>query len=174
MHEASALRRRSDLKKLRELQAKMPRTLQILNVRGDPAWSLRLQIRIPTAKNSNYPSDSQEISEVEIVLPESYPFPPGQDVSFSSPIWNPNVFPSGKWSYGDWKITENMELFVIRLMKVIALDPDIVNPKSPANHDAADWYSQQKKQYPKTFPTVSWPELMSDSFKPKISWHTIK
>ena len=66
------------------------------------------------------------------------------------------------------------ELFVIRLMKVIALDPTIINPKSAANGEAARWYIKQLTVKPRLFPTVSLIEIMSEPLKPKISWNTVK
>ncbi len=174
MNEASALRRKNDLDKLHELQSRLPRALQILGVTGDPPRSIKLRIRIPTARNANYPQEKQEVNEVEIVLPENYPFPPGPIVNFTTPIWNPNVYISGKWCFGDWKITENLELFVARLMKVIALDPTIVNPASPANGEAARWYVRLEGLRPDLFPTVSLTGLTAQAEKPKIVFRSIK
>jgi len=174
VNEALAIRKRTDVAKLKELQTKMPGALEILSVVGDPPRSVKLRIRIPTAMNNRYPQQKQDISEVEIQLPEGYPLPPAgvPFVNFMTPIWNPNVYPSGKWCFGEWTITENLELFVVRLMKVIALDPTIINPRSAANGDAAHWYVQLLEQRSGLFPTVSIAELMSE--KPKIAWRTIK
>lgn len=174
MNEASAIRRRTDLAKLRELQTRASRALEILRVTGEPPRSIRLRIRIPTAKSARYPQEKQDVNEVEIVLPESYPLPPGPFVNFITPIWNPNVYSSGKWCFGEWKITENLELFVTRLMKVIALDPTIINPRSAANAEAARWYVQLHQQRPELFPTVAVSGLLAEAEKSKIAWHTIK
>ncbi len=173
MSSTSALRKETDLKKLRELQSRIPKYLEILEVSGNPPKLIRLRIRIATAKNSNYPSEQQEISEVKIELPENYPFQVPV-VNFLTPIWNPNVYSSGRWCFGDWKITENLELFVTRLMKVIALDPSIVNPASPANYDAGKWYVQIKNRQSNIFPTVSISNLVAEVEKPKITWKPIK
>jgi len=170
----SATRRRTDIIKLQELQAKMPRTLTILGVKGIPAQAVKLRIRIPTAHNNAYPRERQEASEVEIILPENYPFPPGPSVNFKTPIWNPNVYKSGKWCFGEWKITDNLALFVIRLMKVIALDPAITNPLSAANGEAAGWYVQSHRLHPELFPTVSLSGLMVEAPQPTIAWRSIK
>lgn len=170
----SATRRRADVEKLQELQTKMPRVLTILSITGDPARSIKLRINIPTAKNGSYPKERQETSDVEIVLPENYPFPPGPSVDFKTPIWNPNVYKSGKWCFGEWKITENLELFVVRLMKVIALDPTIINPRSAANAEAATWFVNHHRLRPELFPTVEISGLMIAAPQPSISWRSIK
>lgn len=174
INEASIIRRLADVTKVRELAKKMPRLLSIIDIDGNPARALSLRINIPTVKNSSYPQNKQDFSEVVIELPERYPFPPGPSVIFKTPVWNPNIYQSGKWCYGEWKVTENLELFVIRLMKVIALDPTIINPKSAANGEAARWYIKQLTVKPRLFPTVSLIEIMSEPLKPKISWNTVK
>lgn len=170
----SAIRRRADLAKLRELQVRMPQALSILGVSGDPPQSIKLRITIPTAKNVSYPQVRQEVSEVEILLPERYPFPPGPIVTFSTPIWNPNVYVGGRWCFGDWNVTENLELFVIRLMKVIALDPVIINPQSAANAEAAKWFVLQRGRNPELFPTVALSGLIGKVPGPSITWRSIK
>jgi len=175
INEVSATRRRADLAKLRELQTRMPRALAILGVTGDPVRSIKLRISIPTAKNGAYPQDRQEVHDVEIEFPESYPLSTnGPVVKFMTPIWNPNVFPSGQWCYGPWNVTEHLELFVTRLMKVIALDPAIINPGSPANREAANWFVRQHSQHPKLFPTVALSGFMAEAPKPSIGWRSIK
>lgn len=168
----SATRRKADVDKLKELQAKMPNVLKITKITGEPARSINLMINIPTVKNSSYPREKQETTEVQIDFSENYPFPPGPTVNFKTPIWNPNVYKSGKWCFGEWKVTENLELFVIRLMKVIALDPTIINPSSAANGEAAKWFN--KNIHSNMFPIVDITSLISQSSKPSIAWRSIK
>ena len=174
MSEASALRKRSDLLKLRELQARVPRVFEIREVKGDPPESIKLLIRIPTAKNTNYPEERQEVSEVTILLPDNYPVRACPTVLFSTPIWNPNVYDSGRWFYGDWRITENLSLFVTRLLKVIVMDPTIVNPESPANGRARDWYVQLRSRRPELFPTAALPDSIVQGEVAKVTWRSIK
>ena len=153
----------------------MPRTLKILQATDDLVMALRLRITIPTAKNQEYPRQVQESSEVSISLPGNYPMQPGPMVTFVSPIWNPNVYASGRWCSGLWQVTENLELFVKRLMRVIALDPAIVNPSSPANVAAAAWYRQMLQRNPRAFPTVSLESLEGPAVpKPSIAWRSIR
>lgn len=174
MNEALSIRRRTDLEKLRGIQAKAPGLLEILRVTGDPPQSVSIRFRIPTVKNRHFPQERQEISEVEILFSERHPLPPGPIARFKTPIWNPNVYPSGQWCYKDWVVTEYLDLFVLRLMRVIALDPQIINPQSAANGDAARWYVQMKERCPELFPTAPISIMMAESDKPKIAWRTIK
>lgn len=172
MTDPFAIRKREDLAKLRALQAKLPRTLEILQVTGDPPQSIALHVRIPTAKNASFPRERQEITEATIALPANYPLG-APTVHISTPIWNPNVYSSGKWCYGSWTVTENLELFVVRLMKLIALDPTIINPSSPANSAASTWYVGLRNRHPDLVPTVMVTDLIREAEKPKIAWRNI-
>jgi ubiquitin-protein ligase len=162
-----ATRKIADIQKLRMLAAKMPAALEITGLCGNPPSSLTCRIIIRTAKNENFPNETQNINDIEIQFPERYPIQPPV-VQIKTPIWNPNVYTSGKWCFGTWDPTENLELFIIRLMKVIALDPAIINPNSPANKLAADWYRYRTIRQPGLFPTVSILSLMVNTERPKI------
>lgn len=175
MNQVFALRKREDLAKLRALRERMPRTLEIIRESGDPPNWITLAIHIPTAPNQSYPREKQLVSEVDIKLPEQYPLKAGPKIVFTSPIWNPNVFDSGRWCYGDkWSITENLEMLVIRLMQVIALDPAVINLKSAANREAAGWYHRMMKANSRIFPTISVIGLMAEQPKKKMTWRTIQ
>jgi hypothetical protein len=128
---------------------------------------------VPTARNSDYPRELQASSEVLIQLPERYPLDM-PFVTFKTPIWNPNVFSSGRWCFGEWKITENLELFVLRLIKAIALDPSIINLKSPANTEAADWYQRKLTAEPGVFPTIPVANLFAETPKKNLIWRELR
>lgn len=104
MDDTFSLRKSADLKKLQELQGKLRSALEIVSVQGNPPSHILCRIRIPTARNAEYPRVTQDVSEVEIQLPARYPLEQPV-VLFKTPIWNPNVYPSGKWCFGDWKVT---------------------------------------------------------------------
>ncbi len=171
--DARALRKQEDLAKLRGLQQRTNSRVEVVSVEGNPPRKITCHIHIPTAVDRNYPHNKNEVSEVVIELPADYPFLP-PTVTFNTPIWNPNVYASGRWCFGDWKVTENLELFVIRLMKVVALDPTIVNPSSPANPGAASWYVKMLHTKPGLFPTVVVNSLLAEPEKPKLVWKTLK
>ncbi len=174
MNDSFAIRKREDLAKLKTLRGRLPQDmLEITGVKGDPPRELSLRIRLPTAKNASYPRERQDVNDVTFQFPERYPFQEPA-VMFTTPIWNPNVYASGKYCFGGWKVTENLELFVIRLMKVITLDPSIVNPRSAANAEAARWFLEAIQRYPKLFPTESLAEVISAAERPKMIWRNIK
>jgi hypothetical protein len=174
LNPVSALRRQADLEKLRALAARMPGTLEILRVTGSPAETIKLRLRVPTARNSNFPREIQPSTDVEIALNANYPMPPGPAVNILTPVWNPNIFASGRWCSGTWRITENLELFVIRLMKLLAFDHSIINTASPANDEASRWYNTIKRQTPGIFPTMDLSRALAVEEKPKIGWKPIR
>ena len=53
-------------------------------------------------------------------------------------------------------------------MKVIALDPGIVDPKSPANRIARDWYVAAKDESPQIFPTIPLGQLVLTTRDPRL------
>jgi hypothetical protein len=59
------------------------------------------------------------------------------------------------------------------MMKLIALDPAIVNIHSPANSAASTWYVGLGDRYPELVPTVMVTELIHQAEKPKITWRNI-
>lgn len=170
----SCERRRSDYAKLLALQARLPHVLTVSSAEGDAPHHIGLRIAIPTAVDESFPRRSQAVSHVRITLGENYPFPPGPDVAFTTPIFNPNVFASGKWCYGGWQISENLELFVMRLLRVIALDPQIVNTKSPANSDAARWYRRARERSQEMFPTVSLSAAAAAAQPAAMQWRNMR
>jgi ubiquitin-protein ligase len=171
MTDPRAARRQSDLAKLMELQRRVPRMLEITRTSGNPVQRIELRVTVPTARDANFPSVRQEVTKATIEFPENYPFPPGGPlVMIETSIWNPNVFDGGKWCYGEWNLSENLALFVGRLIRVIALDPQIVNPNSPANRDAAKWYERLRKTNRSlVLPTADLSGL-AEPIKPHITW----
>jgi ubiquitin-protein ligase len=112
MPDPRAIRKMEDLKKIKALQERMQGVLEIANVVGDPPRSITLWLRIPTAKDRSYPRERQENNQVELRLPENYPFPPGPMVYFKTPIWNPNVNQSFAVSFGKISSIRNLKSLV--------------------------------------------------------------
>jgi hypothetical protein len=49
--------------------------------------------------------------------------------------------------------SEGMDLFVRRIVRLLAFDPLLVNTGSAANGAAAQWYAAQSREHPHAFPT---------------------
>ena len=69
-------------------------------------------------------------------------------------MFHPNVYPSGLVCLGaKWLPSEGMDLFVRRIVRLLAFDPLIVNVHSVANGAALRWYLAARARYPAAFPT---------------------
>lgn len=134
---------------------------------------LACRIRIPTARDAAFPRTVLAESRVSMQLPPRYPFERPL-VKFQTPIWNPNVFSGGRLCYGEWKLMEYLDLFLLRLMKVVALDPSIINVLSPANASAAAWYRSMLIAHPERFPTRNVERLLTRPAQPRLEWRTIR
>jgi ubiquitin-protein ligase len=140
---------------------------------GDPVALVELQITLETARNARFPTEKQFNNVVHVELPARYPFEQPK-VTVTTPIWNPNIFPSGLICLGQkWIPTQNLALLVQRVMQILALDPTIINLDSPANKDAKEWYSTAIRRNASLFPTVRLDSLKSSTNR-KIVWRTIK
>lgn len=172
--DAITTRKLEDLEKLKALQARQPRLIQILRVTGQPPAEIELNLVLPTARSTAFPAERQAQTRVKIQLPQRYPFEEPL-VSIQSTIWNPNVYASGRVCLGSrWTVTENLELLARRIMKIIALDPLIVNVQSPANREAASWYAALLRRQPGLFPTAQVEALLAAPAPRPIAWHNLK
>jgi hypothetical protein len=65
--------------------------------------------------------------------------------------------------------TEGLDLLVVRVMRLLALDPAIVNLHSAANGLAAAWYRMALAQNPRAFPSVAI-EAPRREKRPTVAW----
>ena len=162
-------RKSTDFSKAKDLASRSGGMLAIDRLAGS---EIACRVHIPTARNETFPGIRQETSRILLQLPPRYPFEKPQ-VLFQTPIWNPNVFAGGRLCYGDWKVMEFLDLFLIRLMKIVALDPSIINLNSPANASAAIWYRSTLRAQPELFPTRQIESLIRGDARPEIQWRNI-
>lgn len=79
--------------------------------------------------------------EVEVDLPSGYPWSKPQIKLLTlPPPFHPNWFLDGGWCGGTWDPEESLARHVLRMVKTLQFDPEVTNPSSPANREAADWY----------------------------------
>ncbi len=162
-----------DISKLKKLKAAYPNLVGNISVKGKPICAVRLSLIIPTVSNKEYPGMIQKSSSIQIELSARYPLTEPK-VSVLSPIWNPNVYPSGLICLGyKWLPTEGLDLLVVRVMKLLTFDPLVLNTSSPANYEASRWYIDAKKKYPSAFPTINLHRLMKALDSPTIQWRDI-
>jgi len=164
-----ARRREEDVRRLYALEAQYRGMLDVLAVDGRPPRRIRLQLAIPTARSAVFPLDRHAVSELVVELPEAYPLQEPR-LTITTPVFNPNVYASGVVCHGmTWMPTEGLDLLVVRVIRLLALDPAIVNLRSAANGLAAAWYRMAITQYPGAFPSVAI-QAPRRAERPTVTW----
>jgi hypothetical protein len=88
-----------------------------------------------------------------IDLAARHPFQPPL-TTVLTPVFHPHVFASGVVCIGArWIPSEGMDLFVRRIVRLLAFDPLLMNPQSIANGVAQAWYALALQRHPAGFPT---------------------
>ena len=116
-------------------------------VRGEPPnveeYELTVNIRsiindIPTYRDKHI---------VRVYISDKYPVIAPRIEMISSPcVFHPNWYQNGLWDYGSWIISESLAYHVIRMIKTLQYDVDIINEYSPSNNTAKDWYVSNRNQ----------------------------
>jgi Ubiquitin-conjugating enzyme len=149
----AGVRREIDIARVRALAAASGSRIGIvtLPVAGRPRFVLDLAYA--TVGSTAYPQTRQPSSRIAIDLASRHPFQPPL-TTVLSPIFHPHVFSSGLVCIGaKWLPSEGMDLFVQRVVRLLAFDPLLMNPHSIANAAAAYWYQVALARYPDAFPT---------------------
>ena len=146
-------RRDVDIERVRVLAAASGGRVGIvaLPVAGRPRFVLDLGYA--TVGSHDYPRSRQPSSRVAIDLAPRHPFQPPV-TTVLTPVFHPHVFDSGVVCIGSkWLPSEGMDLFVLRIVRLLAFDPLLMNPYSIANAAANAWYQAALKRHPAAFPT---------------------
>ena len=90
------------------------------------------------------------VHRIEIRLPSSYPQRlSNEDVTFvSTPIFHPNVFTDGRVCIRDYKPSESLDRFVLRVAKYIQCDPAYTGLDSLANQATVDFFRANPALFP--------------------------
>jgi ubiquitin-protein ligase len=149
----SPIRLQADHERLQALAAASGERIELRTGPTLAAPRAELELRHAVPRSERYPADVTRQSRLAITLPARYPFqPPVANVL--TPIWHPNVFPSGTICLGTkWLASEGLDLFVQRVVRLLTYDPLLVNVASPAHAAAAAWYRQALRRHPEAFPT---------------------
>lgn len=170
----SALRLSSDVARLATLASSSGGRIVLERLPEPASPSLVLKLLYETAGSKDYPTRRQSPTRLKISLPERYPFQPPV-ASVQSPIFHPNVYPSGVICLGTkWLPSEGLDLFVQRLVRLLTFDPLLVNTASPANREAAAWYDRVRRRHPDAFPSAM-PgfERSAAKSRPGVGWKNI-
>ncbi len=142
-----------DLAKLTRLGVRTHGRISVLETVDSPPSQIVISLDYKTAPTPRYPADVRAKTRARILLGARYPFQEPA-VEIIDPIFNPNVYPSGRVCLGNkWLATEGLDLVVMRVAKILTFDPETVNDHNPANMDAAMWFKVMLEQHPDAFPT---------------------
>ena len=147
------MRREIDIERVRALATSSGGRIGIVTVPGPGRPRFVLDLFYATVGSSAYPRTRQPQSRIAIDLAPKHPFSP-PITTVLTPIFHPHVFASGVVCVGaKWLPSEGMDLFVQRIVKLLAFDPLLMNPHSIANVAAQAWYQVALRLHPETFPT---------------------
>jgi ubiquitin-protein ligase/ribosomal protein S27AE len=149
----SALRLRSDVELLTALAAASRGRVEFKSLPTEARPELVAEFSCVTAASARYPQHRESRVAVHVALPERYPFI-APVATVRTPIYHPNVFPSGVICLGTrWIAAQGLDIFVQRLLRLVTFDPLLVSTASPANREAAIWYERTRREHPGAFPT---------------------
>lgn len=149
------LRRQSDHALIAALVERSGGQLKVVGQFDQHTKQLRLRATLPTSQTNAYPNQTPAPLEFTISFPARYPFE-APSAKVDTPIFHPNVFTNATICLGaQWSISEGLDQFVARILRLLTYDPQLVNVHSAANATAARWYGQLLTQTPDVFPTIS-------------------
>lgn len=150
---SNALRVETDMERVRELARAHPGRIELVSLPAGASQVLLADLRYPTARSRSYPAEIETRIRLRVMLPSRYPFLPPV-ASIETPVYHPNVFPSGLVCLGTkWLPSEGLDLFLKRVIRLLIFDPLLVNVASPANREAASWYQSARRRHPDAFPS---------------------
>lgn len=147
-------RRRVDLERVRALCARSGGRLAVLSADSEAPSEVRLRARLRAALDATYPARASDGIELRIAIPQGYPFRDGPRSFVTPVVWHPNVFTDGQVCQGrTWRVSEFLDLYVQRILRILTFQDDGVNLDSVANAAAAAWYRGARARTPDAFPT---------------------
>ena len=147
--------------------------LKIDQVYGSPMYAVDLTLHVPTARDQSFPATRAASVRVRIELALDYPYQPPV-CSTLDQVFNVNVFAGGRVCLGSaWMPTHQLTMTVDRLWRIFSLDPEVINPNSPANQQAIGWWTDLLRDYRHILPTAS--RLTSPlTQKQTLGWKSIR
>ncbi len=149
----SAHRREADIERVRALAQRSGGRIGLITTPTPGSARFIVELDYVTSGSSRYPQERQARSRIAIDLAARHPFEAPM-ARVLTPIFHPNVFPSGLVCLGSkWIPSEGMDLFVSRIARLLAYDPLLVNVHSAAHGAALHWYLAAARLHPQAFPT---------------------
>ncbi len=156
--DAFSLRLSSDRDRLQKLGSRSGGKIELLQAPSATRPRAEVELRYRTVDSRNYPAQSRHSSRLVIDFAARYPFV-APVARITTPILHPNVWESGVVCLGaKWIASEGIDLFVMRIARLISFDVLLVNEQSAANRNALLWYQQARRLHPDAFPSdqVKW------------------
>ena len=148
-----AMRREVDVERVRALAAASGGRIGIVTLPAPGRPRFVLDLACTTAGSQRYPREQRTTTRLAIDLAPRHPFAP-PIATVLTPIFHPHVFASGLVCIGaKWLPSEGMDLFVKRIVRLLAFDPLLMNPVSIAHGAAQAWYQSAQRLHPEDFPT---------------------
>lgn len=148
------LRRREDLRRVKALCERSGGRLRFEGADAEAPSEVRLRAFLRVALDASYPGRAGAAVDLRIAIPAGYPFRDGPRSFVSPVVWHPNVFPDGQVCQGrTWRVSEFLDLYVKRILRILSFQEDGVNLQSVANAPAAGWYRAARARAPGAFPT---------------------
>ena len=147
------MRREVDIARVRALAAGSEGRIAIVGMPAPGQPRFVLDLHFITAGSDRYPLERRRTSRLAIDLAPRHPFAPPM-ATVLTPVFHPHVFASGLVCIGsNWLPSEGMDLFVQRIVRLLAFDPLLMNPHSVANGAAQAWYQRVQRLHPDAFPS---------------------
>ncbi|MEZ5659559.1 MAG: ubiquitin-conjugating enzyme E2 [Burkholderiaceae bacterium] len=148
-----ASRRLADIDRVRALALASKGELELLDASQDSR--VRVRVHRPTATDAGYPQHALSSFELSIELPSRYPFDAPTTRVEGRPVFHPNVFESGVVCVGSrWQPGEGLDLYLMRVVRLLLFDGMLVNLQSIANAAAGQWYARARREHPQAFPSA--------------------
>lgn len=141
MRSARDLRLESDHASVVKLAEESGGTLTVEETRGRPPDHYVLGFHCRTIERlDNGKPIYRTLNRVEIRLPAKYPAPfAAPKVRMLTPIWHPHVYKNLAVCMGDWRTSEYLDAFVLRLGALLQFEKEFFDVRDPANEEAVDW-----------------------------------
>ena len=169
-------RRHADVERLQALARANPGRIEVLNVEGDPPATVRFRLALRSVVE--LPAGGEPLigqrHTLRVQFGQRYPLE-APLVYLESPIANPHIFPTTRRICIGvaWTPSETLDLFVQRVWAILAWDPQVIDPNSPANMGALDWSQKNATRLPFETARLRGADAApapAEPAKPKLSW----
>jgi ubiquitin-protein ligase len=156
---------RADYERVQQLASRSNDRIVLEERRGNPPYRYEIGYRIRSIVALSFGRPKWgDYHRAEIILSSSYPLTEPA-ANMLTPIFHPHVFSSLKICMGrKWVPTEYLDDFVVRIGQILCFNPEYIDPRSPANHDALAWVNKNRHLIPTD-------ELeIAETPRPSIKW----